>query len=60
MGTINKNLLFYKIMNYPVPTQSDFFLFEKKTDKINNINNEFSRNKKNKFMDKYIKEINKH
>jgi hypothetical protein len=60
MGTINKNLLFYKIMNYPIPTQSDIFLFEKKSNNTNNINQEFSRNKKNEFMDKFIKKINKH
>ena len=63
MGITDKNLLFYKIMKYPVPTESDLFLFEKKIDKepeISHKDQEFSRDKKNNFMDKFIKKINKH
>jgi hypothetical protein len=36
MATIEKELVFYKIMNYPVPKQKEFFYFERKTD-ISNI-----------------------
>ncbi len=69
MGKINKNTNFYKIMKYPVPTQSSIFEFQEKlntkninskTPETKNINNNFSREKKNKFMDKFIQKINKH
>ena len=76
MGAINQNLLFYKIMNYHIPKQEDIFEFQEKlninnqsntqksnkTNKTNEtaIKNDFSRNKKNKFMKKFIEKINKH
>ena len=69
MGKINKNILFYKIMKYPVPKQSDIFEFQEKLNtkntniqnkKIKINHNDFSRNEKNKFMDRFISKINKH
>lgn len=76
MVQINKNLLFYKIMKYPVPTQADLFIFQEdlktkyqipkniknhKSKPENKIkNNNFSRKEKNKFMDKFIKIINQY
>ncbi len=64
MGAINKNLLFYKIMEYPVPTESELFLFEKKLDqlkiKTDKQNKQFSRKEKNKFMDRFIDKVNNH
>jgi hypothetical protein len=63
----DKNLIFYKIMKYPIPKQKDFFEFQQKLNsKENNktdkqsIDNNFSRKDKNKFMDKFIKKINKY
>jgi hypothetical protein len=69
MGEINKNLLFYKIMNYPVPTKDNLFVFQeifKPNNKTNNnithnndiIYKNFSWKTKNKFMDKFINIIN--
>ena len=56
----NRHLIFYKIMKYPVPSNMEYFFFEKKT----NINFKkkiwFSRNEKNKYMDEYIEYINKY
>lgn len=60
MGTIDKDLLFYKIMNYPIPKQEEFFCFGKKIDNIENIQNWFSWKEKNEFMDKFIEKINKY
>jgi len=60
MGIINKELIFYKIMNYPVPKQKKFFYFEKENKEKFQIKNEFSRNEKNQFMDKFIEKINKY
>ncbi len=53
-------LVFYKIMKYPIPTNMEYFFFEKKID--NNLKNKvwFSRNEKNKYMDEYIQFINKY
>ncbi|MFA5747491.1 MAG: hypothetical protein WC872_00085 [Candidatus Absconditabacterales bacterium] len=71
----NKYLIFYKIMNYPVPLNSDFLLFEKNLtnlnlfnlnesnvigQNINNIKNKFSWSKKNYYLDEYINFINKY
>jgi hypothetical protein len=39
MGTIEKELTFYKIMNYPVPTQKELFYFEKKIENNKEIKN---------------------
>lgn len=56
----NKYLTFYKIMKYPIPTNMEYFFFEKKTN-INLKNKSwFSRNEKNKYMDEYIEYINKY
>jgi len=60
MGTIEKNLLFYKIMNYPVPKEKKLFLLEKKSDTKINQKKEFSRTEKNQYLDKFIKKINKY
>jgi hypothetical protein len=60
MGTIEKELTFYKIMDYPVPKQKEFFYFEKKIEKKQKIENWFSRDNKNQFIDNFIKKINKH
>jgi len=51
-------------MNYPVPMQEDLFIFQEdlktQQNKLTNSQNKFSRNKKNKFMDKFIKIINQY
>lgn len=57
-------------MKYPVPTESKFFLFEKKIKSTTVINQkktkntkknqQFSRKEKNKFIDRFISKINKH
>jgi len=39
MGVIEKELIFYKIMNYPVPKQKELFYFEKKTEKEQKVEN---------------------
>lgn len=64
-----QHLIFYKIMNYEVPRHSSYFLFEKKwwkkqedilrgqefpPDEV-----KYSRDKKNPYMDDFIKYINK-
>lgn len=61
MVYIEKDLTFYDIMNYPIPRQSDFFVYWKKkviTEKYKK--NQFSRSTKNPYMDEFINEINKH
>lgn len=60
MATIEKELVFYKIMNYPVPKQKEFFYFERKTDISNIISIWLSWEEKNKLMDKFIERINKY
>ncbi len=60
MGTIDQSLLFYKIMKYPVPTESNIFSLEKKANTQSHINRNFSREEKNKYMDKFIDIINKY
>ncbi len=47
-------------MNYPVPKQKELFYFEKKTEKEQKVENWFSRDKKNQFMDTFIEKINKY
>jgi hypothetical protein len=37
MGITDKDLLFYKIMNYSVPKQKEFFYFGTKTEKLKEI-----------------------
>lgn len=58
--TSSKYLVFYKIMKYPIPTNMEYFFFEKKTNTHLTNKSWFSRNKKNKNMDEYINFINKH
>lgn len=57
------NLIFYKVMNYPIPTQSQYLLFEKSIDTWfipwSSTLQTFSWHKKNPYMDEYIKYINK-
>ncbi len=60
MGTIDKNLLFYKIMNYPVPTDKEIFALEKKIEPKPKLTKGFSRTEKNQYLDKFLKIINKH
>jgi len=60
MGTIDKNLLFYKIMNYPVPRNQNIFVLWKKIDTDKKQNNQFSRDQKNKYLENFIKIINQH
>lgn len=57
---VNIDNLFYKIMKYPKPINSDFFLLWKKTKHTDPINSKFSRTEKNKYMEKFINIINKH
>jgi len=62
MPNYEENLIFYKVMNYPIPTQLQYFLFEKSLNPqpTNTIShNSFSRHKQNPFMHDYIQYINK-
>ena len=62
MPNYEENLIFYKVMNYPIPTQSQYFLFEKSLDPRPTTptpSNSFSRHKQNPFMHEYIQYINK-
>ena len=59
MDTIEKELLFYQIMDYPIPKPKEFFYFEK-NNKEWKIETNFSRKEKNQFMDKFIEKINKY
>lgn len=55
-------LIFYKIMHYPIPTHSEYFLFEKKLEKVqpaNQLSTQFSWHKPNHYMDEYTRYINK-
>ena len=53
------NLIFYKIMHYPIPKQWEIFVAEEKTS-VNTKNNEdFSRIERNTHMDEYLKYIKK-
>lgn len=57
-----ESLIFYKVMNYPIPTQSDYFLFETPLDPrpaTYDPNNSFSRHKHNPYMEEYVNYINK-
>lgn len=61
MVYVTKDLTFYDIMRYPTPTQADFFVYGKKVDiEWAFEKNKFSRPEKNKYMDTFITEINKH
>lgn len=61
MVYVEKDLTFYDIMKYPIPTQSDFFVYWKKLNiEWNFDKTKYSRKEKNQYMDTFIKEINKH
>jgi hypothetical protein len=57
------SLLFYKIMNYPIPIEKDFFSLEKKSNINSNqqpkTNNIFSRTQQTKLFKNYTSYINK-
>ncbi len=58
----NNNLLFYKIMNYPIPIEKDFFLLEKKitiTNELNRPEKTFSWTQKSQILKDYLNYINK-
>ena len=57
----DSKLLFYEIMKYPIPNESGFFEYwAKKENKQKYQNNQnFSRNKKNQYIDEFTKKINK-
>jgi len=52
-------LLFYEIMNYPIPSNWEIFSTDKK-DKIDQTNNDFSRDKEDPLLQDYIQQIRKH
>ncbi len=55
------HLKFYKIMNYPIPKQEEFFYYKKKVDTLPRPNTKkFSRNTKSKIMEEYIKYIKRY
>lgn len=59
---LKKNLLFYEIMKYPVPTDSHFFSFEEKTEtpvENNTIDRLISRKDQNNRLSEYSDFINK-
>lgn len=61
MPNYENNLIFYKVMNYPIPTNSQYFLFEKTLEPrpIYQADTSFSRHKPNPFMHEYIQYVNK-
>lgn len=59
MGNINTELIFYELMNYPIPFQKELFYFEKKT-QTQWLEKWFSRKEKNQFLENFIEKINKH
>lgn len=61
MKYIEKDLIFYEIMKYPVPIQSDFFVLWKELKEKNSYDNQkFSRKDKNPYLDSYIQKIEKY
>lgn len=61
MVYVEKDLTFYDIMKYPIPTQWDFFVYWKKLNiEWNFDKTKYSRKEKNQYMDIFINEINKH
>lgn len=54
----NTNLIFYDIMDYPIPKDHEVFLYDKKSNKKTSLNT-FSRNKKNPHMNEYLAEVEK-
>ena len=56
----DQKLLFYEIMNYPVPESSEFFEYWTNTEKLKlKENKSFSWTKKNIYIDQFITKINK-
>lgn len=56
----DQKLLFYEIMNYPVPENHKFFEYwAKKENTIFENNQKFSRKEKNEYIDQFITKINK-
>jgi len=56
----DQKLLFYEIMNYPVPKDSKFFEYWAKKENINfKKDQNFSRDKKNKYIDQFTTKINR-
>ena len=53
------DLLFYEIMNYPIPKNSEYFSTEKKEDK-KPYTKEFSRNLEDPLLEEYRNHIKKH
>lgn len=53
---IQQYLFFYKIMGYPVPKQTGYFL-EGKKQKLSTPSNDFSRDQKNPLMEEYLQII---
>ena len=61
MRYIEKDLIFYEIMKYPVPAQSDFFVLWKKIDTKDTYDNKkFSREKEGQYLQNYIEKIKKY
>jgi hypothetical protein len=61
MVYVEKDLIFYDIMKYPIPTQSDFFVYWKKLHTEWNFDKtKYTRKERNQYMDTFINEINKH
>ena len=56
----DQKLLFYEIMNYPVPENSEFFEYWTKKEKKNHtLSQDFSRKEKNKYLETFTTKINK-
>ena len=55
-------LMFYEVMKYPIPQQWRYFLCEKKQEETASPERveQFSRNKKNPYMDEFVGYINKY
>lgn len=55
-----ENLIFYKIMKYPIPKNKEAFWFEKEWKESIKDNKWFSRDKKDPLLDEYITQIDKY
>ena len=56
----DKDLLFYKIMNYPIPKEKDIFSLKKKEIIHKDQENNFSWTQKNQILKEYVECINKY
>lgn len=52
-------LLFYKLMNYPIPKEEEFFYYEKATNNKKSPDKNFSREIQNVFRQDYFSQIKK-